>query len=78
MYSGGVSYMLPTSDYFTFDFTMVEIYGGAHLVLDGNGTKLSAVKVIGDYTGHFHIPPFTTFELVEVSYRFHSKERVLN
>lgn len=39
------------------DFTFVELYGGSHLYIDGNGTEMSARFVQGDDTGFIHIAP---------------------
>lgn len=58
--------MLPNSSDYTFLFTHVELYGGAHLALGGNGTKLQTEFMYGDDTGHLHIGPGQTFELTEV------------
>ena len=65
-FSGGISFLLPTSDDFVYDFTIVEIYGGAHLTMNGTRIRVKSIKVVGDDTGHFHIPPYHTLELIEV------------
>lgn len=64
--TGAVAFLLPTSDGFVYDFTMVEIYGGAHLTVNGTNIHIKSVKVVGDDTGHLHIPPHHTLELIEV------------
>lgn len=45
---------------------MVEIYGGAHLTVKRDRIRIKAIKVVGDDTGHFHVPPYHTLELIEV------------
>lgn len=64
--AGAVAFLIPQYDGFLFDFTLVEIYGGSHLTLAGSNVTVRSIKVIGDDTGHFHVGPSHTFELVEV------------
>lgn len=45
---------------------MVEIYGGAHLTVKRDRIRIKAIKVVGDDTGQFHVPPYHTLELIEV------------
>lgn len=59
--------MYPPSDDYTFQFTHVELYGGAHLALNGTGTTLRTEFMYGDDSGHLHIGPSQAFELTEVS-----------
>lgn len=64
--AGAVAFLIPKYDGFVFDFTLVEIYGGSHLTLEGSNVTVRSIKVIGDDTGHFHVGPYHTLELVEV------------
>lgn len=64
---GAVAYLLPETDNFVFDFTFVEIYGSAHLYVDGKGTELSTHLVQGDDTGYIHVAPGNTLRLTSVS-----------
>ena len=34
--------------------------------MNGTRIRVKAIKVVGDDTGHFHIPPYHTLELIEV------------
>ena len=65
-HTGGIAYLLPNSDNFTYDFTILEIYGGAHLTVSGTGTKVKAVQIVGDDTGHLHVAPGHTLEWTQV------------
>jgi hypothetical protein len=60
---GAVAYLLPETDNFIFDFTFVEIYGTAHLYVDGEGTELTTNLVQGDDTGYIHVAPGNTLRL---------------
>lgn len=64
--AGAVAFLIPKYDGFVFDFTLVEIYGGSHLTLAGSNVTVRSIKIIGDDTGHFHVGPYHTLELVEV------------
>lgn len=64
---GAVAYLLPESDNFVFDFTFVEIYGTAHLYIDGVGTQLTTSMVQGDDSGYIHVAPGNTLRLTGVS-----------
>ena len=60
----------PADDH-TFDFTHIEIYGGAHLWVNGTRTKIETQRIYGDDTGHFHIGPNQTLEITEVLKNLH-------
>ncbi|KAK3576661.1 hypothetical protein CHS0354_004945 [Potamilus streckersoni] len=64
IYSGAIAYLLPPQDDFTYDFTQVELYGGAHLTFGGNRTTVITMRLFGDDTGHIHIPPYHTLKLL--------------
>ncbi|XP_033745593.1 uncharacterized protein LOC117331107 [Pecten maximus] len=65
--TGAIAFLYPPMDDFVYDFTTVEIYGGAHLTTIGNRTTIKTLKVVGDDTGHLHIPPTHTLELTETT-----------
>lgn len=65
-----MAYLLPERDNFLFDFTLVEVYGAAHLYVDGNSTELRSERIHGDDTGYIHVPPGNTLRLtVQSTYR---------
>jgi hypothetical protein len=66
--TGGIAYLLPKTDNFEYDFTILELYGGAHLTFSGNGTKVKAIQIVGDDTGHLHIPPNTTLQWTQARF----------
>ena len=66
VHTGGVAYLLPPSDGFLYDFTILEMYGGAHLTFNGTATKVKAVQIVGDDTGHLHVAPGHTVEWTQV------------
>ena len=59
------SIQAPTDDH-VFEFTHIEIYGGAHLWVNGTRATVETLRIYGDDTGHFHIGPNQTLELTEV------------
>ncbi|KAL8581100.1 hypothetical protein ACOMHN_012750 [Nucella lapillus] len=65
--TGAIAYLLPPAPHFTYDFTIMEIYGAAHLALSGNHTKVRAVQIVGDDTGHLHVPPGNTLDWTQES-----------
>ena len=65
--TGAIAYLRPSNDNFTFDFTHVELYGGAHLTMNGTGTVLKTEVMYGDDTGHLHIGPGHEFILTKVT-----------
>lgn len=65
-FAGAIAYLYAPNDNYTFDFTHVELYGGAHLTLDGKNTVLKTEIMYGDDTGHLHIGPGDIFNLTKV------------
>ncbi|KAL4226615.1 hypothetical protein ACF0H5_014598 [Mactra antiquata] len=65
--TGAIAFLTPAEDDYTYIFTHVELYGGAHLALNGTRTTLETEFMYGDDTGHLHIGPSQRFELTEVS-----------
>ena len=63
---GGVAHLL-SPEGFTHQFTLIEIYGGAHLVFPPNRTTVETTAVYGDFTGYIHIPPGNTLNMTGVS-----------
>ena len=49
------------------EFTLIELYGGAHLTFFGDVVTTTAVSLVGDDTGYIHIPPQQLLRLTEVS-----------
>ena len=64
--TGAVARLTAPSDDYVFSFTHVELYGAAHLTLNGTGTTLRTQSMYGDDTGHLHIGPGHKFELTDV------------
>lgn len=58
-----MTYLLPPEDNFVFEFTFLEIYGGAHFYIDGHGTKVHSERIQGDDTGYIHVSPKNTLQL---------------
>ena len=48
------------------EFTLIELYGGAHLTFFGDVVAITAVSLVGDDTGYIHIPPQQVLRLSEV------------
>ena len=48
------------------EFTLIELYGGAHLTFFGDVVAITAVSLVGDDTGYIHIPPQQLLRLTEV------------
>ncbi|KAI8481431.1 hypothetical protein Bbelb_408050 [Branchiostoma belcheri] len=65
--TGAVAYLLPPEDEFEYEFTLIEVYGSAHLTVSGNRTTIRATQVLGDDTGYVHLPPYHTLHITEVS-----------
>jgi hypothetical protein len=61
-----VAYLLPPGDDFEYQFSYMELYGGAHLVFPGNGTRITVETIVGDDTGYLHVGPGQTVALTEV------------
>ena len=78
---GAATYLVAPSAQYQFLFTLIEVYGAAHLAFLGNETKVSTVQANGDDTGYVYIGPGQTIELTEVgqraSYRKKMMERTL-
>ena len=67
-YTGATACIQAPTDDHVFQFTHIEIYGGAHLWVNGTGATVETLRIYGDDTGHFHIGPNQTLELTEVCY----------
>ncbi|XP_066271773.1 uncharacterized protein [Branchiostoma lanceolatum] len=65
--TGAIAYLFPPEDDFEYEFTLIEVYGSAHLTVKGNRTTIRATQVLGDDTGHVHLPPYHTLHITEVS-----------
>lgn len=52
------------------EFTLIELYGGAHLTFYGDVVAITTVSLVGDDTSYIHIPPQQLLRLTEVS-EFH-------
>ena len=63
---GGIAYLLPPSDDFAYEFTLIEIYGGAELTFDRNRTVVRSEEVVGDDTGYLHVGPYHTLDINKV------------
>lgn len=66
--TGGIAYLLPKTSDFVYDFTILEIYGGAHLTFNGTRTKVKSIQIIGDDTGHLHVAPGHILEWTQVTF----------
>ena len=66
-FTGATACIQAPADDHTFEFTYIEIYGGAHLWVNGTRTRVETFRIYGDDTGHFHIGPNQTLEITEVS-----------
>lgn len=64
--TGATAYIEAPADDHTFEFTHVEIYGGAHLWVNGTRAKVETLRIYGDDTGHLHIGPNQILEITEV------------
>ena len=74
--TGAIAYLLPVTDDSEYFFTLVEVYGGAHLAFDGPQTSVTTVSVVGDDTGYIHLAPQQTLKYTEVSQQILSFELV--
>ena len=64
---GAVAHLNPPSDNFVYDFTLIEVYGGGHLVFPRAGTEVRVDIINGDDTGYVHVPPFNTLNMTGTS-----------
>ena len=58
------------SEGFNYHFTVVEVYGAAHLVFPRLRTTVHVDIIKGDDTGYIHVPPFNTLNVTATSF-FH-------
>ncbi|XP_038052472.1 uncharacterized protein LOC119725183 [Patiria miniata] len=65
--TGAIAYLLPATDDFVYEFTLIEIYGGAELTFDRNNTIVRSGEVVGDDTGYLHVAPNHTLDINKVS-----------
>ncbi|XP_052779121.1 uncharacterized protein LOC128216566 [Mya arenaria] len=65
--TGAIVHLQPPSDNYVFEFTHVELYGGAHLTLNGTGITLKTDFLYGDDSAHLHLGPGHKLEQTEVS-----------
>jgi hypothetical protein len=67
---------------FEFDFSLIELYGSAHLAFSGEGTKVKVGQVLGDDSGHLHLAPNQTMdmdmEMVQVTYALGYRNSTMN
>ncbi|KAI0241655.1 hypothetical protein LSAT2_021877, partial [Lamellibrachia satsuma] len=63
--TGAIAYLLPAIDDYEYTFTLVEVYGGAHLAFAGLETSVTTVSVVGDDTGYIHLAPRQTLKYTE-------------
>ena len=66
LFKGGVAHLLSTVG-FTHSFTLIEIYGGAHMVFPSKEAVIETTAVYGDFTGYIHIPPGNKLNMTGVS-----------
>lgn len=52
---------------FKHSFTLIEIYGGSHLVFPTNSTSIETSAIYGDATGYIHVPPGNKLNMTGVS-----------
>ena len=64
--TGAIAFIQAPSDDHTFEFNYLELYGGAHLVVNGTRAKIETRRIYGDDTAHLHIGPGQTLEITEV------------
>lgn len=64
---GAVTYLNPEADNFVYNFTLVEVYGAAHLYFPRKGTVLKVDTIYGDDTGYIHVAPRSTLNITGVS-----------
>ena len=65
--TGAIAYLNPPTDNFTYNFTLIEVYGGGHLVFPRAGTEVRVDTIYGDDTGHIHVPPANTLNMTGTS-----------
>lgn len=63
MLSGAVAYLNPEMDDWTYEFTLIEVYGAGHLVFPRQGTVVKVDAIYGDDTGYIHVPPRNTLNI---------------
>ena len=64
--TGAITRLIAPSDDHVFEFSIVEIYGGAHLAFTAN-SSVSATMVVGDDTGKIIMGPGQTLDINGVS-----------
>ena len=64
--TGAITRLQAPNDDYQFEFSIVEIYGGAHLVFTGSVT-VQSTRVVGDDTGAIVIGPSQTLDINGVS-----------
>ena len=53
-------------DHQEYQFSYMELYGGAHVVFPGNGSSITVTTIVGDDTSYLHVGPNQTVQLTEV------------
>ncbi|KAL5013117.1 hypothetical protein ScPMuIL_007387 [Solemya velum] len=66
--TGAIAYLRPATESFEFDFTLMELYGNAHLTFLGNNTRVKAFRIVGDDSAHLHVAPYHTLEITETNH----------
>ncbi|XP_077861759.1 uncharacterized protein LOC144342564 [Saccoglossus kowalevskii] len=65
--TGAIAILLPLVEDYTYEFTDIEIYGGAELAFSANTTMVKTQYIYGDDTGYVHVAPYQTLEVNAVS-----------
>ena len=65
--AGAVAFLQASEIGHVTEFTLIELYGGAHLTFYGDVVAVTAVSLVGDDTSYIHIPPQRVLRLTEVS-----------
>ena len=67
--AGAVAFLQASEIGHVTEFTLIELYGGAHLTFYGDVVAVTAVSLVGDDTSYIHIPPQQILRLTEVRKR---------
>ena len=62
-----MAYLDAPQEDFVYDFTLVEVYGAAHLVFPRKGAQLKVDTIYGDDTSYIHVPPDNTLDIIGTS-----------
>ena len=67
-FSGAITILQAPEDGHTFEFTYLELYGGAQLAVNGTGAGVVAKRIYGDDSAQIHIAPGQTLDITEVRF----------